>query len=85
MSYPTNCPDCEVMPGFVHRYNCDVERCSVCGGQFIQCACDGHSRIFARWSGWWPGMLEAEAIGIDLNELYAKELDQIFFVAPVED
>jgi hypothetical protein len=30
-------------------------------------------------------MLEAEAIGIDLNEFYAKEFDQIFFVAPVED
>jgi hypothetical protein len=30
-------------------------------------------------------MLEAEAIGIDLNELYTKGFDQIFFVAPVED
>jgi hypothetical protein len=44
--------------------------------------CKGHDPAFARWSGFWPGALEADALGIDLNELYIQEYEQIFFVKP---
>ena len=80
---PRNCPDCGARPGEMHEPGCDVERCSVCGGQYISCRCPGHDRAFARWSGWWPGELEAAAMGIGFNEfdrLWAHRL----FVKPTE-
>lgn len=79
---PTNCHDCAAKPGHVHSDNCDVERCSVCGGQRLGCGCKGHDKAFARWTGFWPGLLEAEALGINLNELYIQGYDKLFFVKP---
>ena len=67
-----NCHDCGAKPGEIHQENCDVERCSVCGNQRLQCDCEGHDPAFSRWSGFWPGSLESDALGIDLNEFYLR-------------
>jgi hypothetical protein len=77
-----NCPDCGVRPGEIHKGNCDVERCSSCGGQFIGCGCEDHDRFFARWTGFWPGSLEADALGVDLNEFIRRGYGTLFFVKP---
>ncbi len=45
----TNCHDCNAEPGEIHKDGCDVECCSVCGGQRLQCDCEGHDKIFTKW------------------------------------
>jgi len=82
-----NCPDCGVEPGQVHQDGCDVERCSVCGSQALGCECSTaerswHDKAFARWSGFWPGSLESDSMGIDLNEFYRRRLNKVLFVKP---
>lgn len=79
-----NCPDCGVKPGRCHLPGCDVERCSACGGQALSCDCGGehHDPVFSRWSGFWPGYLESEALGIDLNDMYRRKLNVVLFVKP---
>jgi hypothetical protein len=77
-----NCPGCNAEPCRQHMSGCDVERCSSCGDQRLQCDCADHDPLFARWTGFWPGYLESKALGIDMNELYGHGLDQVFFVKP---
>lgn len=76
-----DCHDCSAKPGAMHADGCDVERCSICGGQRLLCECRGHDKGFARWTGMWPGYAEALLLGIDLNEFAAKYGD-VFFIKP---
>ena len=78
----TNCPDCGTAPGQPHRKGCDVERCSVCGMQRISCECSDHDRLFARWTGLWPGVAESMVLGVGLNEFISRGLYKSFFVKP---
>lgn len=78
-----DCHDCGAKPGQPHLPGCDTEICSVCGGQRLCCECKGHDPLFAHWTGFWPGGLEALALGLDLNELVMRQdLWRLFFIKP---
>ena len=59
------CPDCRVVVGEYHKDMCDVERCSVCGGQYISCDCESDEEPDKRfkWEGEWPGKKECREFG----------------------
>ena len=80
------CPDCGAKAGNPHKPGCDVELCSVCGGQRLMCDSIGvheeHDPKFARWTGFWPGELEAAALGVDLNELAIQGLMAVLYAKP---
>lgn len=44
-----NCPDCGVKPGEPHIDGCDIETCTHCGVQRIQCNSKKHNKHEARW------------------------------------
>ncbi len=54
LTYERTCPDCGVGLGQPHINECDVEPCSVCGGQRISCECKGHDPMQSVWRGEWP-------------------------------
>ena len=75
-----NCHDCGAKPGEQHSRGCDVQRCSVCGGQRMCCSCEGHDPEFAKWKGTFPGTVEAKFFGMDLNSFYCSELYSLFYI-----
>lgn len=61
-----NCPDCNTEPGHYHVLGCDVERCPICGGQFISCDCtelEQSPEEAIKWTGKWPGVAECQEFG----------------------
>ena len=76
------CPDCRARPGQPHNRGCDVERCSHCGLQSLSCGAKTHDPLFSRWTGFWPGYLEARELGLDLNEFMVGGYYKAFFIKP---
>ncbi len=48
------------------------------------CGCEDHDRLFARWTGIWPGLAESQYLDMDMNTFHQKALHKILFVKPKE-
>jgi hypothetical protein len=45
------CHDCNVAPGGIHHFGCDVERCPRCDGQLICCDCEYEGELVPARAG----------------------------------
>jgi hypothetical protein len=77
-----DCGDCGAKPGEIHSTGCDLEICSVCGGQYIGCFHKGHDKSFARWTGIYDDIMISEYLGIDLEEFYNNPKYKFFNIKP---
>lgn len=65
--FRVSCPTCVANIGERHRKGCDIERCTVCGRQRMECSAVGahktHKPDRAAWTGYWPGELACLELG----------------------
>jgi hypothetical protein len=57
------CPACAAAISEPHERGCDIERCSVCGEQWLLCQCFEHNPLLEIWTGRWPGADSCRALG----------------------
>lgn len=76
-----NCPDCGTRPFEMHKLGCDLEIYSSCGEQRLHCGCKDHDPAFARWNGYFPGELEAKALGLSEQE-FTEKFGNSFYLKP---
>ena len=71
MTTKAQCSDCGTGIKEPHKNECNIERCSVCGGQRITCECEGHEPLKAAWTGEWPVPVITD------GEYFLAELDAV--------